>query len=72
MHTTTFESGGQTVDLPDSTADLRCGVSGGALADWVATYDVTWACAAIWASGISDGSTGAVFFPNGGIVSYRQ
>jgi hypothetical protein len=44
LRTTTFESGGQTTNMPDSTADLRCGGSSGALADWVATYDVTWAC----------------------------
>jgi hypothetical protein len=41
--TTFTASGGQATTLPDSNADLNCG-SSGSLADWVATYDIRWAC----------------------------
>jgi hypothetical protein len=35
---------GLIAKLPDSTTSLGCGDSGGSLADWVASYDVSWAC----------------------------
>jgi hypothetical protein len=45
MRSTTYvDSGGQTSNLPDSSTDLNCGGSSATLADWVATYDVRWAC----------------------------
>ncbi|MEQ1804821.1 MAG: hypothetical protein ABL900_05530 [Burkholderiaceae bacterium] len=34
---------GQTVAMPDSTVDLRCG-SNGSITDWVATFDQNYAC----------------------------
>lgn len=37
------DKSGQTVTLPDSTIDLRCG-SSGSIDDWVATFDQTYAC----------------------------
>jgi hypothetical protein len=42
--TTFVDSTGQSSSLPDSTTDLNCGGGSASLADWVATYDVSWAC----------------------------
>jgi hypothetical protein len=45
LRATTFVDGaGQTSNLPNSSTNLHCGGGSAALADWVATYDVSWAC----------------------------
>lgn len=40
---TFLDTSGQTVVLPDSVVELRCG-SGGAIGDWAGTYLQDWAC----------------------------